>query len=104
MNRSKKPLSRNALKKVEKEVRLAQSSKYATPSAEAKTLEKKATAELYKKRKKIPSKRTTPAEHMPRTSAPKHTLIEGKRWIQTTEKQTLLSGKRLTKRLSKKKG
>ncbi len=48
------------------------------------------------------SKRTSPGK-LPKVSTPRHPHMEGERWINTVEKQTLLKAQRLKAKLNKRK-
>ncbi len=114
MNRGKQPMSNRAQKKVNKEVRSAQTASFATvetaplpsepiaqellnkfPKKSAKKIKAQVDATVRgmankkKKQHAKHSKRSTPGDvaHDADFSPPKVVQIEGKRWIKTIEKQ-----------------
>lgn len=115
MNRAKNQLTKQRIKSMRKEVRLAQaiapsrSKAERLPAKEELKSHPKASLEKIQKSLRIKklkrttkvSKRTTTGEPYVE-SAPKHLHIEGERWMKTLIKQNVLKNKRLTKRLSKK--
>jgi len=109
MNRAEKPINNKYKKKMNKEIKSGQRALPTNESALAKEVmsakprEPKLLSphEASKKRGKI-SKRTTPGKVDQRESAPEYVNREGRRWILTTEKQTLNQSKMLSKKLLKK--
>ncbi len=126
MNRSKRSLNNRLLKKIQKEVRNAQT-EYQSQQDRAysdqlttKEMLKKHPKKVAKKEKslldsmqkrfklkkqrakRISSKRTTPGEVVA-NSAPASAHKEGARWVKTLAKQNTIQRKRLQKKLSKKK-
>lgn len=117
MNKSKQPIAKNHNKKMQKEIRVAQSAypvKEELPRTDklsAKDALKKYPPKVVKaeaaviestqknmevKKKKLhanPSKRTTPGEVHGRESAPSNAHNEGTRWIKTLEKQAVIQSK-----------
>jgi hypothetical protein len=113
MNRTKHPLSARLNKKIEKELRLAQTaSKESDAYADeltAREMLKKFPKKSSKKKLLMPaglpkkkhakkhSKRTTPG-NVPSNSTPRNVHMEGSRWMKTTLKQTLADRQVLAKK------
>lgn len=128
MNHNRRPLTSRTRKKMEKEVKkgqelllrptkepttdeltpqqLLKNYPAKTQKRELSTLRKFEDKKASKKRKKIPSKRTTPGEVMNRDSSPKIVHLEEARWEKTVNMQNVIRSKglkaKLLKRQSKK--
>jgi hypothetical protein len=118
MNKVKKPMDVRQRKKLDKEVRKAQNPASAStlkvlPEGRKELLpkyRKKKPVEMERERRRVEvkkkyaakhSKRTTPGELEGQDTPPEHVNREGKRWIQTVEKQTLSRTRTLNKKNSK---
>lgn len=122
MNHNRRPLTSRTRKKMEKEVRKGQEllttprpptsdeitalqllKKYPkkTQKKELGVLRNFQKETTPKKRKKIPSKRTTPGEVMTRDSSPKIVHLEEARWEKTVNMQNVIRSKGLKAKLLK---
>lgn len=128
MNRNRKPLEKRMRKKIDKEIRSAQSEyakKDPLPNSDQLRAEEmlkkypkktikaekgiiastKKNFEIKKKKEHSShhSKRTTPGEVMEQDATPAHAHAEGQRWQKLSVKQSVNRGQAMKRKLSKKK-
>lgn len=126
VNKAKPPLPLRTMKKMNKEVRKSNATVYVTKPVKSDQLTPKKVLSKYpakiaaknsqqlrsmeknekisKNKLKSPynqSKRTSPNEMIDRTSAPRSTHSEGKRWLQTGESQILANNKVFRRKTAK---
>ena len=121
MNRREEPINARAKKKMKKIVRIAVETEEAplprnfrgqNPAAKPKkqTSQESSRVNALKKslsikmKKGLPGhkKRSSPGDVPGKPSPPSYPHKEGKRWLQTVEKQNLARAKQMTKRMAKK--